>query len=90
VFDKVEHMAERSPSPQRRFWTSKEAANHLQVSVESLYAYCKGNKTSPGKAKLIGSPPPFRRFGRNCIRFPIAEFIQWAETWDTPGAQKDA
>jgi len=72
----------------RRFWKPKEAANHLDVTVQTLYAYCSEPKD--GRVpKLIGPPPPFRRFGRNCLRFPITEFIKWAETWDQPGVQKD-
>ncbi len=79
-------MTEHDPH-QRRFWNSKQAANYLNVTVQTLYAYCHGPKN--GTAKLIGQPPPFRRLGRNCVRFPIVEFKQWAETWDQPGAKSD-
>ncbi len=61
------------------FWTSKEAANYLSVNVWTLLAWCSGKKGAQS-SKLIGPKPPFRRFGRNCIRFPIEAFREWADT----------
>jgi hypothetical protein len=81
-FSTIENMREK------RFWNPKQAADHLSVAVQTLYAYCR-EPGSGGTTKLIGPPPPFRRFGRNCLRFPITEFIKWAETWDQPGEKKD-
>lgn len=65
-----------------RFWLPKEAARHLRVTVQTLYGYCR-------EPQAGNTPPPFRRLGRNCLRFPITEFVEWAETWDQPGDKKD-
>lgn len=65
-----------------RFWKPKEAAAYIQVSLQTLYSYCGTHehwKRRKKAAKPIGPPPPFRRFGRNVIRFPIREFKEWAE-----------
>lgn len=76
------------PMKEKRFWSPKQAADHLSIAVQTLYAYCREPKNG-SVTKLIGPPPPFRRFGRHCLRFPITEFIAWAETWDQPGEKKD-
>lgn len=62
-----------------RFWKPKQAAEYLQISTQTLYSYCAPYKHWKRKSKPIGPPPPFRRFGRNVIRFPIREFKEWAE-----------
>jgi len=67
----------------KRFWTTKEAANYVNVTVWTLLDWC-GNRRGSHSSKLIGSKPPFRRFGRNCIRFPIQEFIEWADAPTAP------
>jgi len=57
----------------KRYWSAKEAADYLCVSRQTLYQWL-------GKqSKLWGPPPPYRRFGQKCIRFPIEEFMQWAD-----------
>ncbi len=68
----------------KRFWSAKEAAAYLSVTVPTLYHWLKTgteneSKKSNKPPKLLGPPPPFRRFGRKCIRFPIEEFVKWAE-----------
>ncbi len=62
----------------RRFWTAKEAAAYLQVSTTTLYAWCGGYKWKK-VSKLVGPKPPFKKFARNVMRFPIVEFKQWAD-----------
>lgn len=49
------------------FFTVKEAARYIRVSEKSLHRYMEN-----------ADGPPVRRFGRNAIRFPITEFIAWA------------
>lgn len=52
------------------FLTPKEAADKLRVSVRTFYTYMKKPVSKGG--------PPVRRFGRNLIRLPRAEFFRWA------------
>ena len=59
------------------FWRSKEAAAYLGISVHTLYHWLNPKKRKNG-THLIGPKPPHRRYGRNCIRFPIKELQQWA------------
>lgn len=66
-------------SKDKRFWSAKEAASYLMVSVQTLYAWCNGPKRKWRESKLIGPKPPYRKFGRNVYRFPIVEFKQWSE-----------
>jgi len=71
---------------ERRFWTAKEAADYLVIHVNTLYGYCrfKPNKTT----RLRVSVPPFRRIGRNVLRFPIDEFKEWANRFDQPEQER--
>lgn len=66
-------------SKDKRFWSAKEAAAYLMVSVQTLYSWCNSPKREWRASKLIGPKPPFRKFARNCMRFPIVEFKQWAD-----------
>ena len=52
------------------FLTPKEAAAYMRVSMLTFYRYLKKPRSKGG--------PPVRRFGRNCIRLPKAQFIEWA------------
>ena len=68
------------------FWTAKEAAAYLKVSTDTIYRYCK-RKTDIGRhpqTHLTTNPPPFRRSGRNVLRFPIEEFKAWCHQYDSP------
>jgi len=73
-----------STSGRRRFWTPKEAADYLEISVFTLYEYIRPQNPKSSRAKLRTSTPPFRRLSRNVIRFPITEFKAWAERFDHP------
>jgi len=66
---------------EKRYWTVKDAARYLNVHVATVYGWITDqNKERP--CKLIGPPPPVRRFGPNCIRLPITEFKKWADTFN--------
>ena len=54
----------------KNFFTPKEAANYLGVSMTTFYQYLKKPTAKGG--------PPVRRFGRNFIRLPKEHFIKWA------------
>lgn len=54
----------------KNFFTPKEAADYINVSLVTFYGYLR-------KAPARGGPP-VRRFGRNCIRLPRDKFIKWA------------
>lgn len=54
------------------FYTPKEAAAKIRVSLLTFYKYLKKTKGAP----------PFRRFGRNCIRLPKEKFDAWANPKD--------
>ena len=66
---------------EKRFWTVKDAARYLGMRDTTLYAWL--NPTGGSRqSKLPGPPPPTYRFGQHKgIRFPIKEFIKWAETF---------
>lgn len=66
-------MAEES-----RFWTAKQAAHHVGIHVSTLYEYCRVK--SHGRIPA----PPFRRIGKRILRFPIVEFTEWANRFDSP------
>ena len=68
----------------RRFWTAKEAADYVGVNVRTLYQWCQ---FKPGGKQRV-SIPPFRRIGRNVLRFPIAEFTEWANRFDVPAQER--
>jgi len=70
----------------RRFWSAKEAARYLGISTGTLYGYVRFKPKTKGEHRV--SAPPFRRIGRNCIKFPIAEFIEWANRFDTPAQER--
>jgi len=71
----------RSPEEiQKAYWTAKDAARYLSVHFTTVYSWVKPSKKRP--ARIIGEPPPYRRFGNNCIRFPIDEFKAWAAKRD--------
>lgn len=63
------------------FWQPKEAARHLNIHVRTLYDWVtpseKSNKVR--KPVLLGPKPPFYKFGRKCIRFPVKEFREWTK-----------
>lgn len=64
----------------RRFWTGKEAAAYIGVTARTLLSWCRGPGPYENRpCKLIGPPPPYRKFARNAVRFPIQEFIEWAD-----------
>jgi hypothetical protein len=70
----------RQPSQeeiQKRYWTAKDVARYLNVHFTTVYGWVTPS-TKNRPPKLIGPPPPHRRFGPNCIRFPIEEFKKWA------------
>ncbi len=68
----------------KRFWTTKEAADYLGIAQSTLYEYIRPNARRNQTTKLRTSTPPYRRFGRNVIRFPIIEFKAWADRFDHP------
>lgn len=80
----VENYQQRKTPPleeiQKAYWTAKDAARYLGVHFTTVYSWIKPSKKRP--AKIIGTPPPYRRFGENCIRFPIEEFKAWAAKLD--------
>lgn len=64
------------------FWHPKDAANYLNIHVSTLYEWVGSTKYKNLKEKgsvLAGPKPPFYRFGRNCIRFPVKKFKAWTE-----------
>lgn len=52
------------------FYTLKEVASILRVSMTTIYGYTRRRDR---KQRL-----PIHRFGPNCIRVPRKEFMQWA------------
>ena len=56
------------------FYTPKEAAAKIRVSLLTFYKYLKKPVSKGG--------PPVRRFGRNCIRLPKNKFDAWANPKD--------
>jgi len=54
----------------RRWFTAKEAANHIGVSLDTLYRYIRRKRHRP----------PFTRFTDNGpYRFPVDAFNEWAD-----------
>jgi len=72
-----------SPEPirsEKNFWTVKDAARYLGVGGPTLYDWIRPKKRP--KTTIPNPPPPVYRFGtRRGIRFPIKEFIAWAENF---------
>ena len=68
----------------KRFWTTKEAADYLGIAQSTLYEYIREKPRRNQPSKLRTSTPPYRRFGRNVIRFPILDFKAWADRFDHP------
>jgi transposase-like protein len=65
---------------EKRFWTVKDAARYLGMRDTTLYDWIKSAPRE--KTTIPDPPPPVYRFGtRRGIRFPIQEFIQWAENF---------
>ena len=54
----------------KNFFTPKEAADYLGVSMTTFYQYLKKSPARGG--------PPVRRFGRNFVRLPREQFLEWA------------
>jgi hypothetical protein len=69
------------PRSEKNFWTVKDAARYLGVSVETIYGWVSPeSKSRP--AKIPGPLPPIYRFGkRHAIRIPIKEFLVWVENF---------
>ena len=57
--------------PPRAYWTAKEAASYLGVSLGTLYGYLKMRKNRPPCFRLAGKQ-------QGAWRFPREEFIRWA------------
>jgi len=55
---------------QTNFYTPKEAATLLQVSVATMYRYATRKPEKGG--------PPVKRLSKKCIRFPKPAFDRWA------------
>lgn len=70
---------------EKRFWTAKEAADYLGIATATLYSYVRYR---PRPREQRQSIPPFRRIGRNVLRFPIIEFVEWANRFDMPEQEK--
>jgi len=68
---------------EKNFWTIKDAARYLGLRDTTLYAWLNPNSRNNKKtSKLPGPPPPVYRFGlHKGLRFPIKEFIAWAENF---------
>jgi excisionase family DNA binding protein len=61
--------AQTSPRNGRRWFTAKEAAEHIGVHLDTLYSY----------TRLRKNKPPFIKLGNDRrYRFPKEEFIIWA------------
>ena len=54
----------------KNFFTPKEAANYIGVSLTTFYKYLRKPPSKGG--------PPCRKFGLNCYRIPVDQFIKWA------------
>jgi predicted DNA-binding transcriptional regulator AlpA len=65
------------------FWRIKEAASYLNINVQTMYQWLNPSKNS--SSLLRGPKPPTVRFGRNCVRFPIKEFKDWAHNFNKKG-----
>jgi len=64
----------------KSFWTVKDAARYLGLRDTTLYDWIQPAKRR--KTTIPSPPPPVYRFGtRRGIRFPIKEFIRWAENF---------
>lgn len=70
----------------RRFWTAKEAADYLGIATSTLYEYVRFKPNESSQHRVAA--PPFRRIGRNCLRFPITEFQEWANRFDVPEQER--
>lgn len=57
-------------SKEPEFYTLKEVASKLRVSMTTIYGYTRRRNR---KDRL-----PVKRFGPNCIRVPRVEFLKWA------------
>ena len=54
----------------KNFFTPKEAADFIGVSLTTFYKYLRKPPSKGG--------PPVRRFGRNFLRLPRDQFLKWA------------
>ncbi len=79
-----ECLGTRQTDDGEEFWTPKEAAAYLRISTSTLYEYLRARPRNGNPSKLRTSVPPFRRLGRNVIRFPITKFKAWAGRYDHP------
>jgi hypothetical protein len=68
------------------FWTAKEAAAYVRISVETLYGYCRYKPSKKSQHRV--NVPPFRRIGRNKLLFPITEFKEWTRRFDMPEQER--
>lgn len=68
------------------FWTAKEAAAYVRISVDTLYGYCRYKPSKKSTVRI--AIPPFRRIGRNKLLFPVAEFKEWTRRFDTPQQER--
>lgn len=67
-------------SREPEFWHPKEAAEYLRIHVNTLYEWVSNTKSSNRRQPvLLGPKPPFHRFGRKCIRFPVKELREWTK-----------
>ena len=81
-------MNEAATNGHKRFWSAKEAADYLGIATSTLYEYVRPRPRKNQPSKLRTSVPPYRRIGRNVLRFPVKEFIAWAERFDHPEQEK--
>jgi hypothetical protein len=81
---KTDEPSETPIRSEKNFWTIKDAARYLNVGAGTIYDWLNADNKKPKPAKLskLTSLPPHFRFGSTkCIRFPIKEFIRWAENF---------
>ncbi|MFZ3214918.1 MAG: helix-turn-helix domain-containing protein [Candidatus Acidiferrales bacterium] len=69
------------PTSDKKFWTIKDAARYLGISQYTVYDWLKPNRKAPRPSSISAMPPVYRFGKRRGLRFPIKEFIAWAETF---------
>ena len=76
------------PIGSKRFWNVRQAAAYILVNPRHIYTLVrKATKDAqlPTAKRKIKRPIPYRRLGRNIIRFPVESFKRWADTPDHEG-----
>lgn len=73
-------MPQLSTKAEKSFWSPKEAAHYVGVSLFTFYSWISPDTYTHYSNVRLKSRPPAYRFGAKW-KIPIVEFKQWVETF---------